>query len=100
MNTFDINKFNLEFEQQQREQQLSQQPIIAKQTLVKKRLDQYTIGELLIEYKNSLLEIIDSLILFRYNNLNDFINIFNNNLLTTGITILILAFGLWLFKNI
>jgi hypothetical protein len=100
MNTFDINKFNLEFEQQQREQQLSQQPIIAQQTLVEKRLDQYTIGELLIEYKNSLLEIIDSLILFRYNNFNDFINIFNNNLLTTGITIIILAFGLWLFKNI
>ena len=100
MTDFDINKFNIEFEQKQREQQYK--PIIRSETIQPKRLDQYTIGELLIEYKNSLLEIIDSLILFRYNNMNEFIDIFtkNNNLLTIGITILILSFGLWFFKNI
>jgi len=98
---FDINKFNIQFEQKQREQQLKQKRIVSTEEKEIKLLHQYTFGELFKDYITSLINIIDELVLFRYNNFNDFINIFtkNNRLLYIGITIILLAICAFLFRN-
>jgi hypothetical protein len=98
---FDINKFNIEFEQQLREHELKQQPILQTEIIEPKKLHQYTIGELLLEYKNSVVDIIDDLVMFRFNNLEELTNIFlkNNRLLHIGITIILLSLFLYAFRN-
>lgn len=99
-NDFDINKFNIQFEKKQRESQ-PHNNIINTEVTETKMLHQYTIGELFKDYVTSLINIIDELVLFRYNNLDDFLNIFmkNNRLLYIGITILLLALFAFLFRN-
>jgi hypothetical protein len=100
-NDFDVNKFNLQFEQQQREKQLKEKPLQKTEYIEPKKLHQYTIGELILEYKDTIVNIIDDLLMFRFNNLNDFINIFlkNNRLFHIGITILLLSIFLYIFRN-
>jgi hypothetical protein len=98
---FNVNKFNLEFEQQQREKQLQQKPLQKTEYIEPKKLHQYTIGELILDYKDSIVNIIDDLVMFRFNNLEDLSNIFlkDNRLLHIGITIIILSIFLYIFRN-
>jgi len=97
---FDINKFNIDFEKQQREKQ-EKTKLIKTETEKEKQLHEYTIGELVKDYIDNIIKITDELILFRYNNLDDFLNIFlkNNRLLYIGITLLFLTLLLFLLRN-
>jgi hypothetical protein len=98
---FDINNFNTKFEQEQEQKQLTRKPSQKIEYIEAKKLHQYTIGELLLEYKNSIINIIDELIKFRYNNIEEFTNIFliNNRLLYIGFTIILLSIFLFIFRN-
>jgi hypothetical protein len=100
-NDFNVNKFNLEFEEKQREQQLQQKPLQTTEYIEPKKLHQYTIGELILDYKDSIINIIDDLIMFRFNDINDLMNIFlkDHRLLHIGITVIILSIFLFIFRN-
>lgn len=93
--------FNLLFEKQQEEIKSKLKTDIKVIEEPKKKLHEMTFGELVFDYKNNILELINELVLFRFNNINEFLNIFlkNNRLLHLGITIIIIAIFLYLLKN-